>query len=558
MPEIIFQGLRSAELQAMASRTMQAYQGEIKKREQEIMAIRSRIADVASIYNSGAPVNEKLPSEVLLQIFRGVTPTNSYPMASLRLRHVCRAWRTFIDRSPAIWMDILYPRSHKTLFTNRSNKFPFVLAAFEHSQPASSLRFALHGNFLSTFMTISGHASRISTLWLDCSDRVENDIQHFLNLHMPQLEKLTLWLTECTLVPTVAPDTSAVRFPRLTYLRTNCGECALHWPTSVMRTLILAIRRRDDEHSLLPGCFCCQISALSEVLKVLTRCPDLEQLEIYLPDPFIQPQSELDTDDVPIPPVHMYRLNVLHLGGPAEAVHAVLARLHIRDTTKVQLCIRPYPRYRALSDLVPSRSLLAAFPQIRSLAIHVKYSRIWHHALSIDGEVERGDQRLSLHVDDTNSNIYSLDLLLFFKGVTTSVSPANITRVSVVMHLPFTDDVLEPGWSWLFRHCSQVTELALETLDARTVFAALTPADTLVQLERLAVIYQREKSGAVYDSMLSMLEQRASRGVPLRSSAFTERICRCQVASYLVLTDDQKECLQNAVHAFSIETVILG
>ncbi|RDX43474.1 hypothetical protein OH76DRAFT_1487852 [Lentinus brumalis] len=158
MAGTIYQGLRSAELQAMAEKTMQEYQD-------QMMELRRRIADAGSVYNSGAAINEKPRLEGFLQIFCYVTPSYVDFMAPIRLTHVCRAWRTLIHRSPVFWMDKLDPvpdSEVKASFTS----LPIVLAAFEKSQPALSLRFSLHWAFLPTLATIPSHVSPISTLWL--------------------------------------------------------------------------------------------------------------------------------------------------------------------------------------------------------------------------------------------------------------------------------------------------------------------------------------------------------------------------------------------------------
>ncbi|KAI0681891.1 hypothetical protein C8T65DRAFT_838193 [Cerioporus squamosus] len=175
-------------------------------------------------------------------------------MAPIRLTHVCRAWRTLIHHSPVFWTSILDP-DKETVYTDRRKKFPIVLAAFEDSLSVAPLSFSLHGGFLPVLSTLSSrsHPSRISTLWLDCAPYGPGFyIRRFLDLRIPQIEKLTLWRDGCQsnrAPASVALDTSTVRFTRLSYLRTNCMQLALTWVTPAMRTLIFGSTRRGEEKS---------------------------------------------------------------------------------------------------------------------------------------------------------------------------------------------------------------------------------------------------------------------------------------------------------------------
>ncbi|RDX43486.1 hypothetical protein OH76DRAFT_1201051 [Lentinus brumalis] len=503
--------------------------------------------------NTGPVINEKLPSEILLQIFRDVRPSDSDYMAPIRLTHVCRAWRTLIHSTPLFWINILNPREKK-VFTDRPSKFPIVLTAFEKSQPVSPLSFSSHCAFLPVLCTLQGHVSRISTLWLDCSDDRDHDIRPFLDLRMPELEKLTLWRGSCSFnrAPEIALDTSTVQFPRLSYLRTNCMRVGPRWVAPTIHTLIFSSRaspRLGEYSDLYKRKQCCRFRTLSKVFEALARCPDLEELDIdgCLPEPI----GRIATADyIRLAPLRMHRLKVVHLDAwAAEAVRAVLEMIDVPDMANITLRSRNH----ALSDLLPRRNPLTIIPQIVSVTISTEHPQRG----SLDGSIKCGDRRLSLHSDDIfpHADADDYSLLPFFEGATSCFLPSHITRLKVVCYtLAYGDSA---GWLWLYEHHPRVTDLYLEVFDPRDVLASLPPANTLQHLEHLTLIMSapRDSDDVGLEVIVSTLEERhrASGGTRLRSLSFTLRVDSEEVEDRL--TDDQIARLRATVEELSIETV---
>ncbi|KAI0822062.1 hypothetical protein BC628DRAFT_718792 [Trametes gibbosa] len=56
------------------------------------------------LYNAAAPINQRLPPEILNHIFSSVFPDR---LAEIRLMHVCHYWRTLLARTPEYWVDML-------------------------------------------------------------------------------------------------------------------------------------------------------------------------------------------------------------------------------------------------------------------------------------------------------------------------------------------------------------------------------------------------------------------------------------------------------------------
>ncbi|KAI0681890.1 hypothetical protein C8T65DRAFT_838192 [Cerioporus squamosus] len=144
-------------------------------------------------------------------------------------------------------------------------------------------------------------------------------------------------------------------------------------------------------------------------------------------------------------------------------------------------------------------------------------------------------------------------LLPFFTGATACFS---LTRLQVVSCAPSDGDTR--GWSPLYQHSPRVTELTLDVCDSSDALAALSPADSLEHLERLAVVKHAHRGpDAEIEAMASMLEKRVSRRMRLRSLSFTQQVDSDEVGWCPALTGDEVARLKAAVHALSVERVII-
>ena len=497
-------------------------------------------------------INEVLPSEILLHIFRDAITLRADFMAPIRLTHVCRYWRTLIHNSPSFWLVILDPATKHT-YTFHRRRFPIVLAALERSQPIPQLALSMNGAFLPVLSALPEHISRISTLWLDYSYNTRIDILPLLNIELPNLEKLTLWRF-CDNTSRVLSSIATPVFPRLHYLRTNCVQFALKWVTPAIRSLIFGGRHREFEDSALVPRECCRFWAFSHISEALERCPDLEEFEIVhcLPGD--------DTRPDPTPLRHFHRLKKVHLEGNVGLVRAMLEYLAPRapDTTSFTvssgdvLC-------NSLSDLLPRSRTLASMAHVRSLAFHINRRGLHSYVGSVDAEADDGDPRISMY--SGNLDPYACDLLRFFKGATPYFPPLNITRISVRASMDSQDH--SEGSSWLFAHYPKVTELVLDVYpDSTSLLASLVPADVLVHLERLTVITSPHGTSAlkVNEAAVSALEDRAAAhgSVRLRSLSFKLEVERKDDGVYPSLTYDQIARLEAVTDELVVDNVILN
>ncbi|OJT08146.1 hypothetical protein TRAPUB_942 [Trametes pubescens] len=57
-----------------------------------------------SVCNAAAPINQRLPPEVLMRVFACISPKG---MGDIKLMHVCRSWRAILGETSEFWVDML-------------------------------------------------------------------------------------------------------------------------------------------------------------------------------------------------------------------------------------------------------------------------------------------------------------------------------------------------------------------------------------------------------------------------------------------------------------------
>lgn len=135
-----------------------------------------------SIYNAAAPINQRLPPEVLMRVFACISPKG---MGDIRLMHICRSWRAILGRTSEFWVDML---SLPKVWA-----IPDLLEAIlllSSSRPLA-LRAASPDVYSSTFMI--PHLCRIVDLAIACTN---TEFRQFYVLlregHFVNLERLRL------------------------------------------------------------------------------------------------------------------------------------------------------------------------------------------------------------------------------------------------------------------------------------------------------------------------------------------------------------------------------
>ncbi|RDX43487.1 hypothetical protein OH76DRAFT_1560338 [Lentinus brumalis] len=511
-----FVGLRSAELQYMALSVIRDY-------EEEIRMLRQRIQAIKSIYNSGASINELLPNELLVQIFRWVGPRFS-TVDAVRLTHVCRSWRSVIHGTPVFWADLLNPDG--AIFARHASDFWIVRKAFERSAQIPGLRFSLNGTFLSclkTYPSLTSHISRISTLHLDCIGNKHRDLRPFIRLQMPNLEDLTVWL-KCADARVTPADTPS-NFPRLRRLRTNCVSFAVRWISPSARQLIIGQHWEEWGRSPIPKLVpCCTARKLDRLWDALRGpCADLTELRLdsCISDKITRPRD---------PPLELSKLETLLLHAhTSDIIQTLLNSMKLPETAQVTLISTfcPYDKLCSMGTGVP------CIPKVDRLAIDMgslTRHRIFNYVVR---SYEDCTKQLTLcsykdPIDILNpiDNSNPIDLLRFFQGSVSMFSPEMITELDVnfTQPLPGLVSADNAGWLWLFRRFPRIFRLKVETQSSYDLCTALAHDDVLPNL-RIFTLHTGTDATAVNNEILMfVLEDRASRGLLLQSLYFARRV----------------------------------
>ncbi|RDX54721.1 hypothetical protein OH76DRAFT_991711 [Lentinus brumalis] len=132
---------------------------------------------------------DDLPIELLIDIFRCVTPTER---SDIRLTHVCRIWRSTLQRAPEFWAKFL---TVPDLITQdnyvRDVGFWHTWVDRTRTQP---LQLRLRGRDLDLLKTIAGHLLRLASLHAQWSMVYPREVQRRLLAlgPLPALEELRL------------------------------------------------------------------------------------------------------------------------------------------------------------------------------------------------------------------------------------------------------------------------------------------------------------------------------------------------------------------------------
>ncbi|KAI0695779.1 hypothetical protein C8T65DRAFT_729829 [Cerioporus squamosus] len=501
-----FVGLRSAELQYMSLSVIGVY-------EEEIRVLRKRIQEVKSIYNTGASINEVLPNELLVQIFRWVGPRTNTADA-IRLTHVCRSWRSLIHGTPVFWADLLDP--YDKIFARYEEDFWLVRTAFQKSAQMPGLRFSLNGAFLhclDIYTSLTCHVGRISTLHLDCTEKKHRDMRPFFRLKMPQLEDLTAWL-KCS--DACVPADTPFNFPRLRRLRTNCVSFAIRWISPSVRQLIIGQHWEDwgrkAKPKLAPCCTVRKLDRLWDPLRAI--CANLTEMRL---DACVDDEVSRPRD----PPLKLPNLETLLLyAHKADTIRTMVDSMELTATVQVTLASAfPYDELCSMGG-----TTLPCIPKIDHLAIDMGNTRHPAYSYVVRG-YEGPKKRLTLCSSGVlqTTSYDPINLLRFYQGSASMFSSATVTSLDVSCTEPLVPD--NAGWLWLLRHFPRIDRLNVNTPSSYDFCTALAHDDVLPNLRNLSLRTDTELTAVNNEIMVFVLEDRASRGLLLESLYFSRRAC---------------------------------
>ncbi len=268
-----FVRLEADEVRKTSSAKIEAYTARIK-------TIQHHIADLYSIHNAALPLHVELPPELVLEIFRHV------PFASrcnIRLLHVCRLWRSILQRTPEFWASFLSHSLERSYWRGYgwSMDEPMFLTSLNRSSPLA-VQITGAERHLEILRTVPHHVVRLSSLTLAIGASSVDTLFLILRIKLPLLEKLVLKLTckasnglmGTEILDKIGPwAPPADNFPRLQSLDVN----GVLFPTLAAPTL---------KHLRLIGCLknlctsptsCSRtaVPSMDALLSGLQRCPAL-------------------------------------------------------------------------------------------------------------------------------------------------------------------------------------------------------------------------------------------------------------------------------------------
>ncbi|RDX41224.1 hypothetical protein OH76DRAFT_1489667 [Lentinus brumalis] len=268
-----FVRLEADEVRKTSSAKIEAYTARIKTNQHHI-------ADLCSIHNAALPLHVELPPELVLEIFRHV------PFASrwnIRLLHVCRLWRSILQRTPEFWASFLSHSLERSYWRGYgwSMDEPMFLTSLNRSSPLA-VQITGAERHLEILRTVPHHVVRLSSLTLAIGASSVDTLFSILRIKLPLLEKLVLKLTckasnglmGTEILDKIGPwAPPADNFPRLQSLDVN----GVLFPTLAAPTL---------KHLRLIGCLknlctsptsCSRtaVPSMDALLSGLQRCPAL-------------------------------------------------------------------------------------------------------------------------------------------------------------------------------------------------------------------------------------------------------------------------------------------
>ncbi|OJT02347.1 hypothetical protein TRAPUB_7130 [Trametes pubescens] len=225
-------------------------------------------------YNALAPIHQRLPPEVLLEIFSQVEHTGRH---DIRIMHVCQAWRSLLVRRPEFWARMLAAcplRYSSTIVDQASGWFNTFL---DCSAPAP-LSLALACFHQAVHDTLRPHTYHITSLAICISFGTTFDtLFSMLSRGLPSLETLSITHDD------YPGNNGRLSLQSLHWLGQALPRLrALNLPSMLLCSAFSIAALRDVEIrscNCVSGCRYLQKAAI-DLPSFLQRCPSLETLRL--------------------------------------------------------------------------------------------------------------------------------------------------------------------------------------------------------------------------------------------------------------------------------------
>ncbi|TFK87700.1 hypothetical protein K466DRAFT_662814 [Polyporus arcularius HHB13444] len=418
-----------------------------------IKEYKERIQSLKSVYNAGAPINRKLPREVLAEIFSHFHPGYDLHDRDIKLLGVCRLWRHLILRTPAFWANILSRERHMhPRIRDRALGRLKLLLPLTRAHP---LTLWFQGVPHELVRALSPHTSRISSLTVGLAKHTDLvSLNDLLQGGMPHLEHLEV--SHCPYMGGLVPPLKISRrkFPLLRSLTVPFEGLGLACLDSDLRSLDVSECRCEECRGFVTKG---TQRTLSEVIEL---CPSLRRLKIKN---ILRAWGPLDRT-IALPSLCELRIEE-HRGD----LGTFLACLSYPPTCAVHVGTSAHTTIRACLPPNPT-----SWPQL-SETDEVRLSMVYG-GWTVLTTFARGNQRLrvGVHVKTTALGTVTEVSRLFTPS-------AGITSLTVDPdHYPFMQSSDDPGTAFraMLAAFPHLTHLNIGAYDGRRVMRLLSETTT--------------------------------------------------------------------------------
>ncbi|PIL29347.1 hypothetical protein GSI_09398 [Ganoderma sinense ZZ0214-1] len=484
----------------------------IHEYQQQIAQINERILALKSIHNAVTPIHAKLPSEILIHIFRHVEPD---ACQHIQLSHVCRLWRSAIHQAAEFWVDFL-----KSLpVIDRPHGRQLFRDICERTSPLSLGISVKSGDLIMVRQLPNTHLLRVTFLLVTFRGDYRTDLLDLMDLKFPALRHLTCRYE--TLKELVDPPSAQIISARLSDNLPRLLILHIHGRCLTPAFLVPSLRNLYifGPISLSPNL----------ILNGLRACPSLEELMIE--DVFEAPDEEgqaLVGVGSPIPMERLQTLALVSIPGNG-FTNRFLPHLEYPPTTDIKIVGQGALVSSYLCHSSPPTSTPATSTIQRVVFALTPNHNEFVSKCEINGSSASSPSRFSMTFwygpwDFPADHDHTRHFLDFATVFSSSQAPV-LTHVTFSMERGLS--VSDEDWHTVLDACPQVRHLDVRIASCRGLLRTLRRhIQLLPQLETLSITC--ENGSGVHESLVAAIESRAAMGVSRLDELrfYTERLAR--------------------------------
>ncbi|KAH9949130.1 hypothetical protein B0H21DRAFT_154796 [Amylocystis lapponica] len=321
-----------------------------------IKIFQESIEQLGSLRNTLAPIN-RLPNELLVEIFSGLTQDRPESTDVTHASHVCRHWRHLALTNAKLWCNIWLPRRKQALENLRRSKGALIHVSHDDQEAVC----VGYSTALSVAIVVP-HTHRVKSLRLSLCDTMLESMQAFALSAAPHLQELSLEKL-CFDVYDIC-DGPIIFKDDLPALRSlSLSSVTIPWSSRILKNLVHLQLVYTHVQNSLP--------TLQRLLDILEQCPGLECLILRHSEPADTLAMPV-TRQVDLPCLSTLRLEstfprriatlLEHLSIPADTAMRLVTLLGDEDVGEYPMlpgdcsALRPLSQLRALEFYGDRRS----------------------------------------------------------------------------------------------------------------------------------------------------------------------------------------------------------